>query len=422
MTTRFRRHKNASAVTKTKLAFEQYASQSGICSVCLKCGQCEIGQKAKTGRTVFPQPFGKAQFGAEKRVPNLEDIQILPELFGDDIIFRKVKTEVTIGGFKSIIPVVVAAMGSTKVASDNAPALMKGAAKAGIPIVIGENVIATFGREGIEERVKTFLEHYNGYGAVIVQGNVIDQRLGVFELAKEVGAHGIEIKLGQGAKQGLGGEIEFEGEEQAKKYEEMGYTVLKVGENRYQRHTPPGSLSEEELRNLLIKYADLELPIWVKIGFGQGIFRLIETLQKIKKEQDIPLRCLTVDGFGGGTGMSPWLVMNEMNMPSAIIFRKELKVDFDILLAGGYNDGFDVAKAMMLGANGVAMGRAFLIAAQVDQENGIPNFVKALQEELQMICATQKVWNVEELRNKKKNLFALTREAAEMFGIENEIS
>ncbi len=421
MITRFRRHKNASAITKTRLTYEEVASQSGICAVCIKDGLCEIGQKAKTGRTVFPKPFGVAQFGAEKRLPNIEDIQILPELFGENIIFRKVNTEIEIGGFKSTIPVAVAGMGSTKVASSNWQALMSGAAKAGIPIVIGENVLATFGRDGLEERIKLFLEHYKGKGAVIVQGNVIDQKLGIFEIAKEAGAHGIEIKLGQGAKQGLGGEIEFEGDDIAKKYEEMGYAIIKIGERKYQRHTPPGSLSEEGIRDLLIKYSELEMPIWIKTGFGQGIFRLVETLQKIKEEQGIPLQCLTVDGFGGGTGMSPWLIMNEMNIPSAALFSREIKVDFDILLAGGYNDGLDVAKAMMLGAKGVAMGRAFLIAAQVDKENGIVNFVEALKEELQMVSATQKVWDVKDIIGKRENLFALSKEAAELFNIKNEL-
>jgi glutamate synthase domain-containing protein 2 len=140
-------------------------------------------------------------------------------------------------------------------------------------------------------------------------------------------------------------------------------------------------------------------------------------LDRIKKEQGIPLKCLTVDGFGGGTGMSPWLVMNETSIPSGSLFSAlRNKPDFDIVLAGGYNTGFDVAKGMMLGANGIAMGRAFLIAA-VEKEKGIINYVKALEEELQIACAIQRVNTVDSLTGRRKNLYALSEEAEKMFGI-----
>ena len=73
---------------------------------------------------------------------------------------------------------------------------------------------------------------------------------------------------------------------------------------------------------------------------------------------------------------------------------------------------------MMLGADGVAMGRPFLIAAK--QEKGIENFCKALSEELRMTAVTQKVDSVSKIVGKKKALFALSREARDMFGITNE--
>lgn len=418
-----RRHTNADIVTKTKLVFDEHASQSGLCSVCTKEGSCEVGLKAKTGRTVFPEPFGTAQFAGEKRLPNIEDIQILPELYGNAVFFHSVKTEAKIGGFRLKLPLTIGALGSTKIANVYGKDLGEGAAKAGIVYVIGENMLATHGKKGIKERIDAFLNSYDKkYGAIIVQGNSHDIEQGVFEVGKELGAMGIEIKLGQGAKQGLGGEIKFEGKKEAEKYKKLGYLIVKNPDGSYQRHASPGSLSDNSLRETLIKYSKLDLPIWIKIGMGSGISKLINSLQKIKKEQGIKIECLTVDGFGGGTGMSPWLIMNETALPSAALFSTlKNKLDFDILLAGGYSSGIDIAKAMMLGANGVAMGRPFIIAAGTAKAQGIANFVSALKEELQMICATQRVDSVDKLIGKRENLYPLDDESASMFGLKKEI-
>jgi glutamate synthase domain-containing protein 2 len=413
-----RRHTNADIVTKTKLVYPDHASQSGICSICAREGSCEIGRKAKEARTLFPEPFGSHQFGAEKRLPNLEDLQILPELFGEGVIFKQVDTQTEIGGFKVKAPLVIAALGSTKVAHAQGEFLAKGAAKAGIPMVIGESVLPSYGRKGLKERMKPYDDNRTKFGALVVQGNGHDIKERVFEEGKSLGADAIEIKLGQGAKQGLGGEVTITGDKEAKRYEKLGYLLIKNPDGTYQRHANPGSIKEEELRDLMIKKASLNLPIWVKTGIGRGILKLVSMLDRIKKEQGLPIKCLTVDGFGGGTGMSPWLVMNETSIPSGSLFSAlRNKPDFDILLAGGYNTGFDVAKGMMLGSNGVAMGRAFLIAASSEKDKGIVNFVKAIEEELSMVCAIQRVNTVDSLTSRRKNLYALSEEAEKVFGI-----
>ena len=413
-------HKNACMITGTKLFSPDHAAMSGLCANCIMCGMCEVGQKAKTGRTLFPGPFGTTQFGAEKRIPNMEDLQIMPELYGEGLFFTDTSSEVTLGGVKCTVPLVIAGMGSTKVASDKNDELTIGAAKAGIPRVLGENYLITFGEEKLKHTIDIYKKNQKeGFGAIAIQINANEHKLGLAKLAAEWGADVIEFKLGQGAKQGLGGEIQFEGEEMAEKFKKAGYLVIKKEDGKYERHAFPGTLTSESLRETLKEYASYGKPIWVKTGMGIGIIKLIEELDKIKKEEDLPIEMLTIDGFGGGTGMSPWLVMNEMNMPSGALFAVlKKRPSFDIILAGGYSTGFDAAKAMMLGADGVAMGRPFLIAAK--QENGIENFCKALSEELRMTAVTQKVDTVSKIVGKKKALFALSREARDMFGITNE--
>lgn len=413
-------HKNACMLTGTKLYAPSHAAMSGLCSNCIMCGMCEVGKKAKSGRTLFPEPFGTTQFGAEKRIPNMEDLQIMPELYGEGLFFTKTSSESKLGGFKCTVPLVIAGMGSTKVASDKNDELTIGAAKAGIARVLGENYLITFGEEKLKHTIDIYKKNQKqGYGAIVIQVNANEHKLGLAKLAADLGADAIEFKLGQGAKQGLGGEIQFEGKDMAEKFKKAGYLVIDKGEGKYERHAFPGSLSSESLRETLKEYASYGKPLWVKTGMGLGIIKLIEELDKIKKEEDIPIEILTVDGFGGGTGMSPWLVMNEMNMPSGALFSVlKKRPSFDIILAGGYSTGFDVAKAMMLGADGVAMGRPFLIAAR--QENGIENFCEALGEELRMVAVTQKADKVSKIVGKRKSLFALSKEAKNMFGITTE--
>lgn len=419
-----RRHYNADLVTKTSLSFPEHQSPSGLCSICTGCGRCEVGLKAKTGKTQYPEPFGIAQFGAEKRLPNLKDLQIIPEIFGRGIFFPKVDTKVEMGGFKCNSPISIAALGSTRVASGGSKLmggklLSEGAAKAGIVRVIGENVYASFGKEGLKELITSYVSNQGKYGAIVVQVNCVEQKLGVAEMAVELGANAIELKYGQGAKQGLGGEIQFKGEKEAERYKKLGYMILE-GEF-YERHVHPGDIIKKELRKTLIKYSDLGVPLWIKIAMGKGIIRFLKECQQIKKEENVPLECITVDGYEGGTGMSPWLIMNESGLPSAALFKDLPKFDYDILLAGGFNTGADVAKGMMLGADGVAMGRAMIIAVKTNGAEGIVNFVKAINQELQMLTTILRGKKVSEIKNRRENLLALTREASEMFGITNEV-
>jgi isopentenyl diphosphate isomerase/L-lactate dehydrogenase-like FMN-dependent dehydrogenase len=418
------RHINGDQATGTNLTFGEHASQGGVCSICTKCGACEIGKRAETGTTMFPEPFGSCQFGAEKAMPGIHDLQIMPELYGPNIVFKKVRTETTLGGFKVRAPIAVAAMGSTMVAHVHGAVLAEGAAKAGIPMTIGENVVASYGEQGLVARIQPFLKSYDGKGAIIVQCQDHDEAAGAGKIAKKAGAHGIEVKLGQGAKQGLGGEIKFEGKENADKFRKMGYIIIENPDGSFQRHANAGSISDDELRKKLEHFASYGLPLWVKTGVGRGLVRLVKAIDESNKELGGVVKNLTIDGFGGGTGMSPWLVMNECSIPSILALQAiDFKPSFDITVAGGFTNGIDGGKALMMGANGFAMGRPFLIAANKTSKSrklgaqGVVNFVDSLVDDLQMACAIQKQENIKGLRNRRANLFAMSREAGELFGV-----
>jgi glutamate synthase domain-containing protein 2 len=96
---------------------------------------------------------------------------------------------------------------------------------------------------------------------------------------------------------------------------------------------------------------------------------------------------LTIDGASGGTGMSPWRMMEEWGMPSLYLhaaayeFCKKLadrgeRVP-DIAFAGGFSSEDGVFKALALGApfsKAVCMGRALMIPGMVGKN--IANWIK----------------------------------------------
>jgi len=48
------------------------------------------------------------------------------------------------------------------------------------------------------------------------------------------------------------------------------------------------------------------------------------------------------------------------------------------------------------------------------------NYVKSLKEDLQMVCATQRVRSVKDLKGRRERLYPLTKEAAEVFGLSQD--
>jgi glutamate synthase domain-containing protein 2 len=92
---------------------------------------------------------------------------------------------------------------------------------------------------------------------------------------------------------------------------------------------------------------------------------------------------LTIDGAPGGTGMSPWRMMEEWGMPSLYLhaaayeFCKKLadkgeRVP-DIAFAGGFSSEDGIFKALALGApfvKAVCMGRALMIPGMVGKNIG----------------------------------------------------
>jgi hypothetical protein len=158
----------------------------------------------------------------------------------DDCIFPNVDLRTEFGAkikTKTRLPLMTGALGSTFIAANYWNSFAIGCALAGIPIVIGENVVGV-DRESLIEggrvkkspeldrRIDTYLRYFDGYGAVIVQMNVEDTRNGVAEYVAEKYGNKciIELKWGQGAKN-IGGEIQVNSLDYAIFLKKRGYVV-----------------------------------------------------------------------------------------------------------------------------------------------------------------------------------------------------
>jgi len=409
---------NRSAATLTTTRVDP-APISGICVTCVDgCeGPCEIGRSALKGREVlYPIPFGKITAGSEKDYPvdfshfNIQGTAVGAvgiEADSDKATFPAVDTTTALGADGSIklnFPVFTGAVGSTDIARINWTDVAVGAAISGVIVVAGENICgmdpqAEFSNGRIsrspemERRIKAFKEWYDGTGGIIVQANVEDTKLGVPEyVIEKLGVEIFELKWGQGAKD-IGGEVKLSSIERALELKERGYIVLPDPTNpavqeafkaggiaEFERHSRLGMVDEdafyqgvEHLRGLGAKYVTLKT----------GAYRPADLARAIKYSSNAKIDLLTIDGAGGGTGMSPWRMMNEWGIPTVqleclayqMCEKLKLKGAYipPIAIAGGLSLEDHIFKAIALGApyvKAICLGRAMLTAAMVGKTHG----------------------------------------------------
>ena len=405
---------NASSATGTRNRVPDIAPQSGICAVCLDgcTGSCEVGRSSYRGREVlYPAPFGKVTAGATKQYPvDYSHLNIQGTCVGavgmdadsDKAIFPAVSTETKLGQrhkVKLSLPVFTGALGSTDIAKDNWEGLAIGAAISGIMVVIGENVVGMDPqaeiRDGmvvsspeLERRVKCFKEWYNGYGEIILQQNVEDTRLRSAEYAIEkLGVNCIELKWGQGAKN-IGGEVKLRTMERADELKKRGYIVVPDPEDptvrkafeeeefrEFERHSRLGMVEQEGFAKAVRRYRSAGAKF---VSLKTGAYRVSDLARALRFCSDAEVDLLTIDGAGGGTGMSPWRMMNEWGIPTIYLqslayqFASQLKAKGkyvpDMAIAGGFSLEDHIFKALALGApyfKAVCMGRALMIPAFV---------------------------------------------------------
>jgi glutamate synthase domain-containing protein 2 len=442
---------NYSAATLTTTRVTP-APVSGICVTCVDgCeGPCEIGRSALKGREViYPVPFGTITSGSEKDYPvDFSHFNIQGTAVGavgvkadpDIARFPNVDTKTSVGADGSIkmdFPVFTGAVGSTDIARINWDDVAVGAAISGVIVVVGENVCgmdaqAEFKNGKIvkspemERRINAFKQWYTGTGGIIVQANVEDTKLGVPEyVIQKLGVEIFELKWGQGAKD-IGGEVKLRSIERALQLKERGYIVLPDptnsasqeafkagGISEFERHSRLGMVEEESfhksvkyLRSVGAKYVTLKT----------GAYRPADLARAIKFSSDAKIDLLTIDGAGGGTGMSPWRMMNEWGIPTVQLeclayqmcekLAKKGAYIPPIAIAGGLSLEDHIFKAIALGApyvKAICLGRAIFTAAMVGKTHG-----KLMAEKMDL--------EGEDIAEGYLRLFAVGAELKERFG------
>ncbi|MBM3118414.1 MAG: FMN-binding glutamate synthase family protein [Chloroflexi bacterium] len=427
---------NANEATRTANRSRSVVPSSGLCSRCLDgcTGNCEVFKASFRGRElIYPGPFGEITAGGDKEYPvdyshlNIQGYALgakgLPKgIVGDPdtAIFPAVSTETEYGWdikVKMKVPIFTGALGSTEIARKNWEHFAVGAAISGVTLVCGENVCGIDPKleldvkgkvkssPDMDRRVEIYRRYHQGYGELLVQMNVEDTRLGVAEYVHtKHGLETIELKWGQGAKC-IGGEIKVSSLERALELQKRGYIItpdpsdpinqaaFKEGALReFERHSRLGFIDEEGFYAEVKRLRDLGFK---RITLKTGAYSLRELAMAIKWGSNAKIDLLTIDGAGGGTGMSPWRMMEEWGIPSLYIhaaayeFAKMLKDKGqrppDLAFASGFSSEDGVFKALALGApftKAVCMGRALMIPGMVGKniaewmkEGKLPNTI-----------------------------------------------
>jgi len=405
------------------------AAESSLCTLCrADCkGRCETWLSSLVGRKLlYPRDFGMVTAGANNTTHigvSYNSLRIQGYAYGsqglakgltndpDDCIFPNVSLETEFGNTmktKVRMPLMTGALGSTFIAEKYWDSFAIGGALTGIPVVIGENVVGVdlkseIGkgktRKGkiksspeLERRIDTYLRYFDGYGAIIVQLNVEDTRNGVAEFVAEKYGNKciIELKWGQGAKD-IGGEIQVTSLDYALFLKERGYVVdpdptkpqvvqaFKEGAIKsFARHSRLGGTNLDNVEQVRedfmssVKY--LRRLGFERITLKTGSYGMEELAMAIKFASEAGCDLLTMDGSGGGTGMSPWNMMQSWGVPSiflhskayeyaSILAAKGEKV-VDMSFAGGFALEDSIFKGLALGApytKLICMGRGIMI-------------------------------------------------------------
>ncbi len=410
---------NSNEATRTANRSRSVVPSSGLCTRCVDgcTGNCEVFKATFRGRElIYPGPFGDITAGGDKDYPvdyshlNIQGYALgargLPEgvkADPDTATFPNVNTETGYGWDKKVwmkVPIFTGALGSTEIARKNWEHFAVGAAISGITLVCGENVcgidpqleLDAGGKivraPDMDRRIEIYRRYHQGYGEILVQMNVEDTRLGVAEyVRKKHKLDTIELKWGQGAKC-IGGEIKVNSLERALELQKRGYIVTPDPESpvtkdafksgaiqEFERHSRLGFIDEDGFYEEVQRLRDLGFR---RITLKTGAYSLRELAMALKWGSAAGIDLLTIDGSSGGTGMSPWRMMEEWGMPSLYLhsaayeFARKLHEQGervpDLAFAGGFSSEDGVFKALALGApfvRAVCMGRALMIPGMV---------------------------------------------------------
>ena len=172
----------------------------------------------------------------------------------------------------------------------------------------------------------------------------------------------VEIKIGQGAKPGIGGHLPGE----KVSYEISETRMIPKGTDALSPAPHHDIYSIEDLRQLIyaLKESTGYKPVGVKIACVHNVAPIVSGIVRAGADY------VYLDGFRGGTGAAPTVIRDHLGIPLELALaavddrlREEgIRNQASLVAAGGIRSSADAAKALMLGADAVAIGTAALIS------------------------------------------------------------
>ncbi|MGF6376237.1 glutamate synthase domain-containing protein 2 [Clostridiales Family XIII bacterium PM5-7] len=212
-------------------------------------------------------------------------------------------------------------------------------------------------------------------------------------------ADAIEIKIGQGTKPGMGGHLPGN-----KVTEEIAIIRGKeVGKDIQSPSKFPELNTKEDLKAMVedLRSRSEGRPIGIKIAAGR-IEKDLEFCVFAKPD------FITIDGRGGATGSSPFFLRESTSVPTVYALYRARKyldsvgAEIELIITGGLRVSSDIAKAIAMGADAVALASAALIAAACQQYKicgtgmcpvGVATQDPNLRQRLNVDAAAQRVAN-----------------------------
>jgi len=210
------------------------------------------------------------------------------------------------------------------------------------------------GEGGLPEELKPFANR------AIVQ--VASGRFGVDIDYLESGA-AVEIKIGQGAKPGIGGHLPGE-----KVSGQISRTrMIPEGTDALSPAPHHDIYSIEDLRQLIYALKEAvcyRKPVGVKIAAVHNVAAIVSGIVRAGADY------VAIDGIRGGTGAAPTVIRDNVGIPIELAIavvdqrlREEgIRHQASVIAAGGFRSSADVIKAIALGADAVYIGTAALVA------------------------------------------------------------
>lgn len=312
----------------------------------------EIRTKAETGRYLI------RGYGANRPLPHFDSLSIVPAQLAPPVPLDKYREEcdisVAIGEgrvskpMRLRIPIIIAAMSYGAVSRETKMACALAANLCETATNTGEG--GTF--PGEYESTKP-----NGY--LVAQW--ASGRWGV-SLDYLQNSDAVEIKIGQGAKPGMGGHLLAD-----KVTEDIsrvrGIPVGTDALSPCRFYDTPNPEDLKKMADLLRDVTDYKKPIILKLGPGR-------IYDDVRMAALAGVDAVTVDGSQGGTGAAPDIVARNAGIPAigtigpAVRALKDLGLyrKVKLISMGGYRDGADVVKGLALGADIIGIASAAMIA------------------------------------------------------------